>query len=147
MIERLNYMSLNGAAVAAWMKAQSHMSSLDVGLRAIVETRISQINGCAYCVDVHLQQARAAGETQQRLDCLAVWEESPFFTEAERAALAWAEAVTQIADEGAPDALYDALRAHFSDQEVVDLTMIIGQMNAWNRVAISFRHMPATRTE
>lgn len=147
MIERLNYMSLNGAAVAAWMKAQSHMSSLDVGLRAIVETRISQINGCAYCVDVHLQQARAAGETQQRLDCLVVWEESPFFTEAERAALAWAEAVTEIAEEGAPDALYDALRAHFSDQEVVDLTMIIGQLNAWNRVAISFRHMPATRTE
>lgn len=146
MIERLNYAALNGAAIADMAKAKGKMPSIDVRLRAIVEVRISQINGCAYCVDLHTVQARDAGETQQRLDCLTVWQECPFFDDAEKAALAWAEAVTLVSANGTPDVLYEALCVHFSDQQVVDLTLIIAQMNAWNRLAISFRHQPDART-
>lgn len=145
MIERLDYVSINDAAIADMAKAKDNMPSINAGLRAIIEVRISQINGCAYCVDLHTVQARAAGETQQRLDCLTVCQECPFFNDAEKAAFAWAEAVTVVSDNGAPDKLYEALFAHFSDQQVVDLTLIIAQMNAWNRLAISFRHLPATR--
>lgn len=147
MTERLDYVAINGLAIAAMAKAKVQMASIDAGLRALIEVRVSQINGCAYCVDLHTQQARAAGEGQQRLDCLTVWEECGFFTEAEQAALAWAEAVTWVAEAGAPEPLYQALFDHFSDQQVVDLTLIIAQMNAWNRVAISFCHQPALRTE
>ncbi len=145
MIERLDYVSLNGAAIAAMAKAKGHMGSIDAKLKAIVEIRVSQINGCVYCVDVHTSEARAAGEMQQRLDCLAVWIECPFFTEAEKSALAWAEAVTYVSEQGAPKPLFDALKSHYSDQQIVDLTLIIAQMNAWNRLAVSFGHVPDIR--
>ncbi len=92
-------------------------------------------------------EARKAGETQQRLDCLSVWGECPFFDAREKAALAWSEAITRIADNGAPDPLYQALSTYFSDGEIVDLTLIIAQMNAWNRLAISFGNTPEQRTE
>jgi AhpD family alkylhydroperoxidase len=121
------------------------MASIGRKLRALIELRVSQINGCAYCVDLHTTEARANGETQQRLDCLPVWRECSFFAESERAALAWAEAVTHVSSTGAPDDLYDALKAHFSDQQIVDLTIIIAQMNAWNRIAVGFRHLPEHR--
>ena len=147
MIERLDYVYLNGPAIAAMARAKSHMKSVDAKLRALVELRVSQINGCVYCVDLHTAEAREAGETQQRLDCLRVWRECPFFTEAEKAALAWSEAVTLLPDAGAPEALYEKVRQHYSDQQVVDLTLIIAQMNAWNRLAVSFGHVPEAREE
>ncbi|SLN23161.1 Carboxymuconolactone decarboxylase family protein [Roseovarius albus] len=147
MIERADYVSLNGLAIAGMAKSKDMMSSIDARLRAIVELRVSQINGCAYCVDLHTMEARQAGETQQRLDCLTVWHEVPFFDDAEKAALAWAEAVTLIAESGASDSVYDALSPHFSEKQIVDLTLIIAQMNAWNRLAISFQHLPDARPE
>jgi AhpD family alkylhydroperoxidase len=147
MIERLDYISLNGPAIASMAKAKDNMPSIDARLRAVIELRVSQINGCAYCVDLHTQEARKAGETQQRLDCLTVWSEVTFFDDAEKAALAWAEAVTLIAGNGAPQPVYDALSAHFSEKQIVDLTLIIAQMNAWNRLAISFGHLPEQRRE
>ena len=145
MIERLDYVSLNGPAIAAMARAKNHMASVDAKLRALLEIRVSQINGCVYCVDLHTQQAREAGETQQRLDCLPVWRERPFFDPAEKAALDWAEAVTRLPDSGAPDALFSALQQHYSDAQIVDLTLIVAQMNAWNRLAVSFSHVPEAR--
>ena len=147
MIERLDYVSINGPAIASMAKAKNNMPSIDNRLRTILELRVSQINGCAYCVDLHTAEARKAGETQQRLDCLTVWREVSFFEDSEKAALAWAEAITLIAGHGAPQPVYDALSAHFSDEQIVDLTLIIAQMNAWNRLAISFSHLPEQRSE
>jgi len=147
MIERLDYVSINGPAIASMAKAKNDMASISVRLRAVVELRVSQINGCVYCVDLHTNEARKAGETQQRLDCLVVWQECPFFDVAEKAALAWAEAVTLVAEIGAPKEMYDALADHFSKKQIVDLTLIIAQMNAWNRLAISFGHVPDARFE
>jgi len=147
MIERLDYVSINGPAIASLAKAKDDMPSIDKKLRAIIELRVSQINGCAYCVDLHTSEARRAGETQQRLDCLTVWREVSFFDDAEKAALEWAEAVTTVASTGAPRHLYDALFDHFSETQIVDLTLIVAQMNAWNRLAIGFSHLPDARTE
>ncbi|WP_424972664.1 carboxymuconolactone decarboxylase family protein [Dinoroseobacter sp. S76] len=147
MIERLDYVSINGPAIASMAQAKSDVTSIDRKLRALLELRVSQINGCAYCVDLHTREARHAGETTQRLDCLPVWREVPFYSETEKAALAWAEALTRIAGNGAPEALYNALFDHFSDAQIVDLTLIIAQMNAWNRLAIGFHHLPDPRAE
>ena len=146
MIHRLDYVSLNGPAIAAMAAAKKPITSIDAKLRALVELRVSQINSCAYCVDLHTTEARAAGETAQRLDCLTVWQEVSFFTVAEKAALAWAETITTIADTGAPEPLFSDLKSHFTDEQVVDLTLIIAQMNAWNRLAISFAHVPEPRS-
>ena len=142
MIERHNYMEINSKATSSLGAVNKHVSSIDKKLRALLELRISQINGCVYCVDLHATQAREEGETQQRLDCVAVWQECKFFEAHERAALAWAEAVTLLPNTSAPDDLYTALGVHFSDQQIVDLTFIISLMNAWNRLAVSFRHLP-----
>lgn len=147
MFERLDYVSVNGPAIHSMLACKNHLGSIDEKLKALVEVRISQINGCAFCVDLHLAEARAAGETAQRLDCLAVWKESGFFDESERAALAWAEAITHLSVNGAPQALYDDLTAHFSDKQIVDLTLVIAQINAWNRIAVSFGHRPDSRPE
>lgn len=145
MINRLDYVAINPAALKSMMQAKGDMPSIDKRLRALIELRVSQINGYAYCVDTHTVEARAAGETQQRLDCLTVWREVGFFDASEKAALAWAEALTYVTESGAPTALYDALSAHFSEAQIVDLTLIIAQMNAWNRLAIGFGHHPDPR--
>ena len=121
------------------LEAQVQASGLEQSLIELVKTRASQINGCAYCIYVHTADARKLGETEQRLYLLSAWRESPLYTDRERAALAWTEAVTLIADTHAPDDLYEELRAHFSEPEMVNLTMLIGAINAWNRIAISFR--------
>lgn len=142
MIERLDYVSINGPAIASMAAAKTKMPTIEARLRAVVELRVSQINRCAFCVDLHTNEARKAGETQQRLDCLPVWREVAFFDDAEKAALEWTESVTLVAEYGAPDQAYHALADHYSDQQVVDLTLIISQMNAWNRIAISFGHKP-----
>lgn len=147
MIERLDYIVINGSAIASMAKAKDEMPSIGAKLRALIELRVSQINGCAYCVDLHTMEARKAGETTQRLDCLTVWREVSFFDDAEKSAFDWAEAITEISTKGAPENLYAALSEHFSDAEIVDLTLIISQMNAWNRLAIGFGHLPDARPE
>ncbi len=125
-------------------KAQENFQ-LDGQLRALVELRVSQINGCVYCVDLHSHETRERGEIQQRLDTLPVWHESPFFTEREKAALAWAESLTLISQTHAADAEYEAVRKHFSDAEVVELSIAISLANFWNRMAGGFRRMPPTQ--
>ena len=115
---------------------------LPKGLIDLVKLRASQINGCAYCLDVHSKDARKAGVSEQKLYLLNAWREAPHYSPAERAALAWTEALTNIAATRAPDADYEALRAHFSDKEIVDLTYLIGMINVWNRLAIGMRYVP-----
>lgn len=142
MFKRLDYPAINAGAIAAMVAAKSHVTSVDARLRALVELRVSQINGCIYCVDLHIREARAAGEPQARLDTLVGWRESPDFDAAERAALAWAEAMTLLPQSGAPDDLFEALQAQFTDTQIVDLTLITAQMNAWNRLAVAMGHLP-----
>ncbi len=117
-------------------------SSLEKSLLELVRTRASQINGCAYCLDMHTKDARAAGETEQRLYALSTWRETPFFTDRERAALEWTEAVTQISSNLVSDALYERVRQYFSDKELIDLTMAVIAINGWNRLAIAFQSVP-----
>ena len=142
MSERISYYEINKRAVDGFGGLGKHITSIDEKLKALVELRVSQINGCVYCLDLHARQARELGEVQQRLDCLAAWYEYPYFTEREKAAFAWAEAVTHISQTHAPDVVYEQLQEHFSDQEIVDLTLIISFMNTWNRLAIGFRSHP-----
>jgi AhpD family alkylhydroperoxidase len=114
-------------------------SGLEPALRELVKVRASQINGCAYCLDMHTKDARAQGETEQRLYALNAWRETPFYTDRERAALEWTEQLTLIAENGVPDDLYARVRESFSDEEIVNLTLAVVQINGYNRFAISFR--------
>jgi AhpD family alkylhydroperoxidase len=124
------------------LEASLAQSTLPVALKHMLKLRASQINGCAYCIDMHWKDARAAGESEQRLYGLDAWEESPYYTDRERAALAYIESVTRIADTHVPDDVFDRARSHFSEQEVVDLTWLAATINAWNRLAISLRSEP-----
>jgi len=117
-------------------------SGLDGKLVHLVKMRASQINGCAYCLDMHSIEARGAGESEQRLYTLDAWRETPFFNNRERAALAWTEALTLISQTHAPDAVFEEVKQHFSEKEIVDLTLVIGTINLWNRLAISLRAVP-----
>jgi AhpD family alkylhydroperoxidase len=117
-------------------------SKLAPSLIELVKMRASQINGCAYCIDMHSKDARAAGESEQRLYALNAWRETPFFTAREQAALAWTEAVTLVAEGHVPDAVYEQARQQFSEQELVNLTMAIVTINGWNRLSIAFRTVP-----
>lgn len=119
-------------------------SDLEPSLIELVKLRASQINGCAYCIDMHTKDARAAGESEQRLYALTAWQETPFYNARERAALAWTEAVTLIAGEHVPDDVYEQAREHFDEKELVDLTLAVIAINGWNRLAISFRTVPGT---
>src|SRR6185369_2629864 len=114
-------------------------SGLEPNLLHMVKLRASQINGCAYCIDMHWKDARAAGETEMRLYALNAWHESPFYTERERAALEWTDALTLVQQTHAPDAAYERARAQFNDRELADLTWAIAAINAWNRMGIGFR--------
>ena len=127
------------------LETQLQSSGLEQSLIELVKTRASQINGCAYCINMHTHDARKHGETEQRLYLLDAWREAPVYSDRERAALAWTEAVTLIATTHAPDDLYNEVRAHFSEAETVNLTMLIATINAWNRLAISFRSVPPVR--
>lgn len=117
-------------------------ASLDQKLLHLVRLHASQLNGCAYCIDMHWKDLRALGEGEQRLYGLGAWRESPYYSERERAALAWTEAVTRIADGHAPDELFAAVRAHFSERELCELTLAISTINAWNRLSIAARLVP-----
>ena len=120
---------------------EKHVTSnnLPHNLRELIKLRASQINGCAYCVDMHSRDLRQSGETEQRLNLLCVWRESPLFTGAERAALAWTEAVTLVAESQVPDEVYEEFARHYTEQERVQITLLIGCINIWNRLAVSFR--------
>jgi AhpD family alkylhydroperoxidase len=146
MTQRLDYQAASPKGVAAMLGLESHVrhSGLGESLLHLVKTRASQINGCAYCLDMHTKDARAGGETEQRLYALSAWRETPFFTERERAALAWTEAVTRIADGPITDALYDSVCKHFGEKELVDFTLAVIAINGWNRLAISFQAVPGS---
>jgi AhpD family alkylhydroperoxidase len=115
---------------------------LETSLLELVRLRASQINGCAYCIDMHTKDARAEGETEQRLYTVSVWDETPFFTDRERAALEWTETVTRVADTHVPEDVFERVHKHFSDTELANLTLAIIAINGWNRLAISFRFPP-----
>lgn len=137
----LNYVKASPDSYQAMRKLSDYAHQLDLepALLELVRVRASQINRCAFCLDMHTIDARAAGETEQRLYAVAAWEEAPFFTPRERAALAWTEAVTKLADSAVPEELFHATREHFSEKEIVDLTLAIIAINGWNRLAGVFR--------
>ena len=145
MEQRLDFYKASPDALKALIALEVAMSKLglDPLLLDLVKLRASQINGCAFCVDLHSGDARKKGETERRLYAIPVWRETPFFTDKERAALAWTESLTRVADTHAPDADYDALRRHFSEAEMTNLTVAIGLINTWNRLSIGFRKPPA----
>ncbi|MBE7549828.1 MAG: carboxymuconolactone decarboxylase family protein [Anaerolineales bacterium] len=141
MSVRLDYANVAPGAVRVMRSLQHYVNEcgLEVSLLELVKTRASQINHCAYCIDMHTKDARANGESEQRLYGLSAWREAPYYTERERAALAWTEALTLIADHDVSDELYQQVRQHFSEAELVNLTLALIAINGWNRLAISFR--------
>ena len=146
MEPRIDYTAVSPRAVTALMGLERHVraSGIESALLELVKLRASQVNGCAYCIDMHAKDARAAGESEQRLYALTAWRETPFYTLRERAALAWADALTRIADGGVPEGLFDHARDHFTEAELVDLTLAVVAINGWNRLAISFRTPPGS---
>ena len=148
MSDRVDYRKVAPEAIQALSSVGKylHAEKFDLKLKALVELRVSQINGCAYCLNLHTQEARAAGETQQRLDCLSAWRETTFYTEKEMAAFAWAEALTLISHGAPSETVYQEVAKHFSERELVDLSMVIVNMNAWNRLAVGFHVRVPVRT-
>ena len=146
---RLNYAALAPEATKALggVNAALLRSGLDKRLIDLLFLRVSQINGCSYCIDLHARDLRRAGEPNERLDGLAGWRESPYFTEPEKAALEWAEALTHVAATHAPDAAYEPLARHYDGGQVANITYAIALMNAWNRVAIGFHRGPEPNPE
>jgi AhpD family alkylhydroperoxidase len=144
---RLNAYEAAPDAMRAVQRVEAYIQQcgLEKRLIELVKMRASQINGCAYCLHVHSADARRAGETEQRLYLLNAWHEAPLYTERERAALAWTEALTRVEETHAPDSTYDEVRQHFKDKELADLTTLIGLINLWNRVAIGFRYRPPVK--
>jgi AhpD family alkylhydroperoxidase len=149
MKPRLNAYQIAPDTIKALMALEAAVrgSGLEQSLIELVKTRASQINGCAFCINMHTQDARKHGETEQRLYLLNAWRESPGYSDRERAALAWTEAVTLVSETHAPDEIYENVRAQFSEAETVNLTMLIATINAWNRLAISFRTAPEVKTK
>jgi AhpD family alkylhydroperoxidase len=141
MDARLDYRKLQPELAAAMVELsrRASQSGLEPALLELVRLRASQINGCAFCVDMHTKDARVAGESEQRLYAVAVWEEAPFFTARERAALRWTEAVTLLSVDHVPDHVYDQVREFFSEAETVALTWAIIAINGWNRIALACR--------
>jgi len=146
MKQRLNYISASPEAFKAMrgLEAAVQSSGIEKSLVELVKMRASQINGCAFCIDMHWKDARAEGETEQRLYGLSAWREAPYYSDRERAALEWTEALTLVADNQVPDAVFDAVRPHFNDKELMDLTLAIVAINSWNRIAIGFRSVPGS---
>src|SRR5690242_9008244 len=141
MTQRLNYAKASPEGFKAMRQLQAHVDGcgLEHPLLELVKMRASQINGCAYCLDMHSKDARAAGETEQRLYLLDAWREADLYSERERAALEWTEALTLVTEGHVPDAVYAAVREHFSEAELVDLSLAVVAINGWNRLSIAFR--------
>jgi len=146
MEQRINAYEKGQAAMQAMSGLELYLakSSIEKSLLHLIKFRVSQINGCAYCLDMHSKDLRAAGETEQRLYLMDGWRESPFYTDRERAALTWAEALTLITAGHVSDEVYEAARKEFSEEELIDLTLAVATINSWNRFAISFRTTPGT---
>lgn len=146
MQQRLEYDKAAPEAFKAMIGLEAYLKKcgLESSLLELIKLRASQINGCAYCIDMHTKDARANGESEQRLYALNAWRETPFYTDRERAALAWTEAVTLISDGHAPNDVFEEARNYFADKELVDLTLAIIAINGWNRLAIAFRAVPGT---
>ena len=144
MEARVNYQQVIPQALKLMLQFEPYLRQcgLEARLLNLVCMRASQINGCAYCLDMHSKDARAEGETEQRLYALDAWSETPFFSERERAALSWTEAVTLVADGHVPDSVYDSVREQFSSEELANLTIAITQINSWNRLNVAFRTVP-----
>lgn len=144
MEARMNYGKAAPGAMRAMNGLETYLATcgLEPALMDLVKLRASQINGCAYCVDMHSLDARAGGETEQRLYALPVWQETPFFSDRERAALLWTESLTLISRDHASDVVYEQVRVHFTDEELANLTLTIATINAWNRFGIGFRDVP-----
>jgi len=143
---RINYARVASAGYRAMagLEAYLHDTSLEPALIHLVKLRVSQINGCAYCIDMHWKDLRVIGETEQRLYSLDAWQECPFYSERERAAFLWAEAVTNLAEGHVSDAVYDQVRMHFDENGLAELTFVVVTINAWNRLAIAARTEPGS---
>jgi AhpD family alkylhydroperoxidase len=141
MQPRINYSSVSPGALQAMFGLESYLKEcgLEQSLLELVKLRASQINGCAYCIDMHTKDARARGETEQRLYLLNAWREAPFYSEREQAALEWTEAVTLITEGHVPDEVFERVRKQFAEKELADLTLAVVAINGWNRLSISFR--------
>ena len=145
MEQRLDFYKNGREAMKAMLGLEQSIakSGLDKPLIELVRLRASQINGCAYCVDLHSSDARKAGEDERRLAAVVAWREAPFFSDRERAALEWTESVTRVADTHVPDEVWNRVKPQFTPEELVDLTLLVSTINAWNRFAVSFRKLPA----
>lgn len=146
MQPRLDFTNVAPGALKAMLALQKYVDEcgLEKSLLYLVELRASQINGCAYCIDMHTKDARLNGETEQRLYALNAWQETPFFTERERAALAWTEAGTLITEGHVSDEVFERVRPHFTDEELINLTTAVAAINSWNRLVLSTRVVPGT---
>jgi AhpD family alkylhydroperoxidase len=146
MEPRIDYTKYAQDAQKALYALEKYLATcgLDHKLIHLLKLRASQINGCAYCIDMHSKDARALGETEQRLYELNAWRETPFYTDKERAAPEWTEAVTLVSQTHVPDETFEQLKKHFSEKEIVDLTLLVAVINAWNRLAIAVRTVPGT---
>ena len=149
MKPRMNFYQAAPDTIKALNALETHIQStgLEKSLIELVKIRASEINGCAFCINMHTEDARKRGETEQRIYLLNAWRESPLYSDRERAALAWTESVTLISATHAPDEVYEQVRAQFSEEETVNLTMLIATINAWNRLAIAFRTVPPVKTQ
>jgi AhpD family alkylhydroperoxidase len=145
MSARLNYYQHSNTAVKHLIDlTQAAKLNLEASLIDLVDIRASQLNGCAFCVDMHVKEARIHGERDLRVHHITVWRESPLFTEKEKAALEWTEALTRLSNEGVSDTLYDRVRTYFSEKELSDLTLVIATINSWNRISVAFRAVPGS---
>ena len=146
MQQRIDMLTASPGALKAMLHLSGylHKTGFDKKLLDLMYLRVSQINGCAYCIDMHWKDLRAEGETEQRMYGLDAWEESPYYTDRERAVLAWAEAVTRVADTHVPDEAFEEVRRHFSDEEIANLTLAVVAINGWNRLNIAYRTTPGT---
>jgi AhpD family alkylhydroperoxidase len=141
MKARIDYRTADSKAIQMLLGIERHISTstLEHKLLHLIKMRASQINGCAYCLDMHSKDARAEGETEQRLYSLDAWEEAPYYSDRERAALAWTDAVTLLGNGHVPDSVYENVRAQFSENEIAVLTLAVGMINTWNRLNVAFR--------
>lgn len=146
MSQRINYAKVAPKAIQGLVDIEKYIanSELEQSIFELVKLRASQINGCAYCIDMHTKDARKAGETEQRLYSVSVWREAPYYSDRERAALKWTEALTLIAENEVSDELYESVREQFDEEDMTALTMVIVAINSWNRLAISFRNEPGS---
>jgi AhpD family alkylhydroperoxidase len=148
-MQRIHYYQVAPEGVRQMMQFEEYAKTTSIApaLRELIKIRASQINGCAFCLDMHTRDARKAGESEQRIYCLSAWRECPFYTGAERAALELTEAVTQIAQHGVSDDLYNRVREHFNEKQYVELILLINLINSWNRLSISMGNMPQAATQ